>query len=62
MFPGETTADQLVEIIKLLGSPTQEEFYALNPVINAARFKEVKPYSIARVFRSKAHTDAVDLL
>ena len=31
LFPGETGVDQLVEIIKVLGTPTKEEVEAMNP-------------------------------
>ena len=31
MFPGESGVDQLVEIIKVLGTPTREELMAMNP-------------------------------
>jgi len=32
LFPGESSVDQLVEIIKVLGTPTKEELYAMNKV------------------------------
>jgi serine/threonine protein kinase len=31
IFPGESGVDQLVEIIKVLGTPTREEVHAMNP-------------------------------
>lgn len=31
LFPGESGVDQLVEIIKVLGTPTREEIHAMNP-------------------------------
>ena len=30
LFPGESSVDQFVEIVKILGSPTSEEFVAMN--------------------------------
>ena len=40
LFPGETGVDQLVEIIKVLGTPSREEIYAMNP--NYTDFKFVR--------------------
>lgn len=31
LFPGQSPIDQLVEIIKVLGPPTQHELKAMNP-------------------------------
>ncbi|KAH0573133.1 Kinase, CMGC GSK [Spironucleus salmonicida] len=62
LFPGESSVDQFVEIVKLLGSPTSDEFLAMNGSLNSVRFKEVKAYGLNKVLRSKAHCDVVDLL
>jgi glycogen synthase kinase 3 beta len=37
LFPGESGVDQLVEIIKVLGTPTREQIQAMNP--NYTEFK-----------------------
>jgi glycogen synthase kinase 3 beta len=37
LFPGESGVDQLVEIIKVLGTPTKEQIQAMNP--NYTEFK-----------------------
>ncbi|KAL0006380.1 hypothetical protein SO802_013941 [Lithocarpus litseifolius] len=37
LFPGESGVDQLVEIIKVLGTPTREEIKYMNP--NYTEFK-----------------------
>lgn len=31
IFAGETSVDQLLEIIKILGSPSPQEIYEMNP-------------------------------
>jgi glycogen synthase kinase 3 beta len=31
LFPGESGIDQLVEIIKVLGTPTREQIKTMNP-------------------------------
>jgi glycogen synthase kinase 3 beta len=38
IFPGESGVDQLVEIIKILGTPSKEEILAMNPDYNEYRF------------------------
>ena len=31
LFPGECSIDQLVEIVKILGTPSKKEIYKMNP-------------------------------
>nr|BAJ33892.1 unnamed protein product [Eutrema halophilum] len=38
LFPGENSVDQLVEIIKVLGTPTREEIRCMNPNYTDFRF------------------------
>ena len=38
IFPGESGVDQLVEIIKILGTPTREQILAMNPDYKEYRF------------------------
>jgi glycogen synthase kinase 3 beta len=45
MFPGETGVDQLVEIIKILGTPTREQVVAMNRNYTEFHFPIVKAYS-----------------
>ncbi len=42
IFPGESGVDQLVEIIKVLGTPTKEELLAMNPNYTEFKFPQVK--------------------
>ncbi|KAK4398146.1 Shaggy-related protein kinase zeta [Sesamum angolense] len=42
-FPGENAVDQLVEIIKVLGTPTREEIRCMNPNYTDFRFPRLKP-------------------
>lgn len=49
MFPGETGVDQLVEIIKILGTPTKEQVIAMNRSYTEFSFPIVKPYSWQKV-------------
>ena len=38
IFPGESGVDQLVEIIKILGTPSKEQIQAMNPYYKEYRF------------------------
>ena len=38
IFPGESGVDQIVEIIKILGTPTRDEILAMNPNYKESRF------------------------
>lgn len=50
MFPGESGVDQLVEIIKILGTPTREQMRAMNPNYTEFRFPVIKARSWNRIF------------
>lgn len=62
LFPGDSSVDQLVEIIRVLGAPSNEDFVAMNPALTSVKFKDVKPYPLYKIFRNKAHNEAVELL
>ena len=38
LFPGESGVDQLVEIIKVLGTPTRDQIHSMNPNYSEFRF------------------------
>jgi hypothetical protein len=38
LFPGESGIDQLVEIIKVLGTPTRDQIKTMNPNVSVARW------------------------
>lgn len=62
LFPGGNGIDQLVEIIKVLGTPTREQIKAMNPHHSSEqRFPQIRPHPLARVFK-RALADAIDLL
>lgn len=50
LFPGDSGVDQLVEIIKLLGTPTLEEIHQMNPNYNEFKFPFVKSIPWGKVF------------
>ncbi|OEL33323.1 Shaggy-related protein kinase delta [Dichanthelium oligosanthes] len=75
LFPGESGVDQLVEIIKVLGTPTREEIKCMNPNYTEFKFPQIKahpwhknpirvlPLIIAiEVFQKKLPPEAVDLV
>jgi serine/threonine protein kinase len=62
IFPGETGVDQLIEIIKVLGTPTKEEIFAMNPNHTSFKFPQIKPHPWAKVFRNRAPADAIDFI
>lgn len=61
LFPGESGVDQLIEIIKVLGTPSKDEIYAMNPNHQAFSFPQIAPHPWAKVFRNKAPKVAIDL-
>ncbi|PSC74124.1 shaggy-related kinase epsilon [Micractinium conductrix] len=62
LFPGESGVDQLVEIIKVLGTPTREEIHAMNPNYTEFKFPQIKAHPWAKVFSKRMPADAVDLV
>jgi len=43
LFPGESGVDQLVEIIKILGTPTKDHIKSMNSTYNDSKFPQIKP-------------------
>lgn len=62
MFPGASGMDQLVEIIKVLGTPTKEQIKLMNPKYTEFRFPQIKAHPWNRVFRSKTEPEAIDMV
>jgi len=62
LFPGDSGVDQLIEIIKILGTPTKEEIKAMNPNHTSFKFPQIKAHPWQKVFRNKAPPNAVDLV
>lgn len=49
LFPGESGIDQLVEIIKILGTPTREQIKTMNPNYMEHKFPQIKPHPFSKV-------------
>ena len=62
LFPGDNGVDQLVEIIKILGTPSKEQILAMNPNYNHFKFPQIKPYPWSKVFKSKTPPEALDFI
>merc|ERR1719464_1279627 len=62
IFPGESGVDQLVEIIKVLGTPTREELMAMNPNYTEFKFPQIKPHPWTKVFRKEISPEAIDYI
>lgn len=63
LFPGESAVDQLVEVIKILGTPTKNQILSMNPEYNDFRFPVIKAYPWIKVFKNKVvPPDFIDLI
>ncbi|KAJ2781119.1 glycogen synthase kinase 3 [Coemansia javaensis] len=62
LFPGESGIDQLVEIIKVLGTPSKEQIHTMNPNYTDHRFPQIRPHPFSRIFRHRSSPEAVDLI
>lgn len=61
-FPGESGVDQLVEIIKVLGTPTREEIKCMNPNYTEYKFPQIKAHPWHKIFHKRMPPEAVDLV
>ena len=50
VFPGATAGDQLVEIIKILGTPSPEDFHEINRNFEKFNFPYLRPTSWHKVW------------
>jgi len=62
LFPGESGIDQLVEIIKVLGTPTREQIKTMNPNYMEHRFPSIRAHPFTKVFRPKTDPEAIALV
>jgi len=61
-FPGDSGVDQLVEIIKVLGTPTREQIREMNPNYTEFKFPQIKAHPWHKVFRARTPAEAIDLV
>ena len=61
VFPGSSGVDQLVEIIKVLGTPTREELVEMNPNYQEFKFPLIRAVPWASIFKAGTPSEAMDL-
>ena len=62
IFPGSSGVDQLVEIIKVLGTPTKEELKCMNPSYQEFKYPVIAARPWTSIFRPSTVPDAIDLV
>eukprot|EP00758_Cryptobia_borreli_P004448 Tbor_TRINITY_DN4380_c0_g1::TRINITY_DN4380_c0_g1_i1::g.7746::m.7746/K03083/GSK3B; glycogen synthase kinase 3 beta len=63
LFAGETTVDQMVEIIKVIGTPSESDMEAMNRDYTEFRFPQIPSQSWNHIFRSRyISSEAIDVL
>jgi len=62
LFPGESGVDQLVEIIKVLGTPTREEIDTMNPNYMEFKFPQIRAHPWNEVFRAGTPEPLLDVI
>ena len=61
-FKGENSIDQLVEIFKVLGTPTRTQLTKMNPDFIEFKFPQVLPISWSYFFKDSLTVEALDLI
>jgi len=61
IFPGDSGVDQLVEIIKVLGTPTREQIRQMNPNYQEFKFPQIRAHPWNKVFRPRTPPEAIHL-
>ena len=54
IFPGDSGVDQLVEIIKVLGTPTREQIREMNPDYQELKCPQIKAHAWTKVCTAKS--------
>jgi len=62
LFPGGSGVDQLVEIIKVLGTPSQDEIESMNSNFTEFKFPQIKAHPWTKLFRSSTPNSGIDLV
>lgn len=61
IFPGDSGVDQLVEIIKVLGTPTREQIRQMNPNYQEFKFPQIRAHPWNKVFRPRTPPEAIHI-
>lgn len=54
LFPGESGIDQLVEIIRILGTPTKDQIKNMNPNYMEHMFPQIKLIPLSKIFKKNS--------
>lgn len=61
LFPGDSGIDQLVEIIKILGTPSKDQIKNMNSNYTEHKFPQIKPIPLTKIFK-KITSDTISFL
>ena len=62
IFPGSSGVDQLVEIIKVLGTPTKDQLKSMNPNYQEFKFPQIRAHPWSSIFNPTTPPETVDLV
>ncbi|EKX71996.1 protein kinase domain containing protein [Theileria equi strain WA] len=62
LFAGDTSIDQLVKIIQILGTPSLDQMQAMNPNYNNVTFPNLRPVDWKKVFPKYTPDDAISFV
>lgn len=62
IFPGDSGVDQLVEIIKVLGTPSRDQIRQMNPNYQEFKFPQIRAHPWNKVFRPRTPQEAIQLV
>ncbi|VDN00798.1 unnamed protein product [Thelazia callipaeda] len=62
IFLGNSSVDQLVEIAKILGTPSKKDIHEMNPEYKEYNFQTIKTNSLTRTFPTGTDEKAINLL
>lgn len=62
LFCGQSSLEQVLEIITIIGTPSKSEFRAMNPEQADVEYDTVQPYPLENVFGARGPADVCDML
>ena len=62
LFPGQNGVDQLVEIIRSLGTPSREAIESMNRSYTEFEFPQIEAHPWSNMFHADTDPDAIDLI
>lgn len=62
LFPGDSGVDQLIEIIKVLGTPSRAQILAMNANYQEFKFPVIRPTTLPKVFRKEVPVEVAEFL